>query len=474
MQTISKKFEIGFCIFRRDLRVADNPALFSALELCRKVVAIYDPVIDLRRLLGQNQQWWLGKALQELKINLAKLGVQLIFGQDNFNALNAAQELGVQAIFWNHVYLQDVFARDERLAIACGEAGIEVFAFKASLILNPWEIENKQGKPFRVFTPFYKELGRRYEKTELLPLPKPQETNFEVNPVQETSLALDLPQAPIDAGVAELWQPGEYAAHKVLANFCENKIEDYAAQRDFLALNATSNLSPYLHFGHLSPQQIILHVTKSSSSVSSKAFLRQLIWREFAWHLLYHFPKIATENFDKKFDNFAWINDEKKLELWQRAATGFPIVDAAMTELVKSGTMHNRARMVVASFLVKDLMLDWRHGEAFFWQHLVDADEANNLIGWQWTAGCGPDPAPFFRIFNPLLQSKKFDAEGAYIKKWLPLLKKLSKKYIHEPSKAPAKNLAEAGLELGKNYAWPIVDHSLVAKKSMAAYKQIK
>ncbi len=470
-----KHFALGLCIFRRDLRIDHNPALSSAIKNCNQVIGIYDDIVDKRRPLGINQQWWLTKSLALLKERLETLKIKLVFKPSDSDLCDVAKALRAGALFWNHLYLRDILAQDELLQQKCSAVNITTFKAAANLLLDPWEIKNKAGKPFRVFTPFYKQLSKQYKTVEILHAVPAQASSLEIS--APGVLAEDFTAQKFEAqnAVSTTWNPGEIGAQKTLQKFCAEKINAYQADRDFLAKAATSALSPHLHFGEISPTQILAQLVEIiGKNCGVKAFVRQLFWREFAWNLLYHFPEIETENFNAKFNKFAWTHDQQKFELWQNAVTGYPVVDAAMTELKATGIMHNRARMVVASFLVKDLMLHWRLGEDYFWKNLVDADEANNLIGWQWTAGSGPDPAPFFRIFNPMLQGKKFDPDGAYVRKWLPVLAQLGKKYIHEPWKAPIEILMRAGIVLGKNYPFPIVDHRPASKKALEAYRQIK
>lgn len=348
--------------------------------------------------------------------------------------------------------------------------------FNASLLFEPWEIENKSGKPYQVFTPFWKMCMSKGVPGELLPppkdLPAPEEWPESLS-TDELSL---LPEIDWDKGIRETWTPGENGAQDRLRQFVSHGIEDYARGRDEPALETTSRLSPHLHFGEIGPRQIwhaIQHAGLGREQAADK-FLSELGWREFSHHLLHHFPGTSEHALREEFRSFPWEHDDALFKAWQRGRTGYPFVDAGMRELWHTGWMHNRARMIVASFLTKDLLLPWQEGARWFWDTLVDADLANNTQGWQWTAGCGADAAPYFRIFNPVSQGEKFDAQGEYVRRWAPELAKLPDKYVHRPWDAPEEVLDEAEVVLGETYPKRIVDHSEARIRALDAYETVK
>jgi deoxyribodipyrimidine photo-lyase len=362
--------------------------------------------------------------------------------------------------------------RDSAVKTELHGRGIQAESFNANLLYEPWTIANKQGKPFQVFTPFWKACLASREPSS--PLPIPLRLNGFHKPIP--SVPLDelslLPSIPLDAGIQKLWRPGEEEAHQRLGEFLEEGIVNYSEQRNFPALEwGVSHLSPSLHFGEISPR-IIWQAAKQKygDNPAIEPYLRQLGWREFAHHLLFHFPHTPEIPLRKDFESFGWKTDLKGLEAWQKGLTGYPLVDAGMRELWATGWMHNRVRMVVGSFLVKDLLISWTEGARWFWDTLVDADLPNNTLGWQWIGGCGADAAPYFRIFHPVTQSEKFDPEGDYIKKWVPELARVPLPWIHKPWEAPSLILLQAGVTLGKTYPYPIVDHKTAREEALAAF----
>jgi deoxyribodipyrimidine photo-lyase len=357
------------------------------------------------------------------------------------------------------------------------ESDIEFRRFGGNLLVEPEKICNKQGGSFQVFTPFFKTLQQSDLIRKPIPAPSnmiPYDGTIKSDKIDDWEL---LPTKPNWAKGFEFWEIGETAARKKLDSFISTKIAQYADGRDFPAVNTTSLLSPHLRFGEISPAQIWEKVNFEFKNVPNdnyQKFLSELGWREFSYHLLTTYPDMANSPIKAQFAAIEWDNNQSLLEAWQSGKTGFPIVDAGMRELWRTGYMHNRVRMIVASFLIKDLLIDWRHGEKWFWDCLLDADFANNPASWQWVAGCGMDAAPYFRIFNPTTQSQKFDANGEYIKRWLPELRKLSAKYIHDPATAPKEILNNAGIVLGKTYPLPIVSHKSARERTLCAYGIIK
>lgn len=410
---------------RDDLRVADNPALHAAAQRGGKVAVVYilDEVGRGIRPLGSATKWWLHYSLVSLAESLEALGASLILRQGDaaVEIPKLVKELDAGAVFWNRRY---GLSRelDAGLKSSLKEDGLDVQSFQANLIFEPWTITSAEGNPYRVFTPFWKTCLERGAAREPLDVPD------SLDGADAASDDLDdwklLPTSPDWAGGLREWcEPGEDAAHERLENFIDDVLEDYH-RRDEPGLETTSGLSPYLRFGEISPLQIWhrmkQHLSPAAAKNASK-FMSEVGWREFNHNILFHFPKLATDNFRPEFDAFGWGDiDQTELEAWQQGRTGIPLVDAGMRELWQSGTMHNRVRMVTASFLVKNMLVDWRVGEQWFWDTLVDADEANNPGNWQWVAGSGADAAPYFRVFNPVLQAEKFDPAKKYISKWVP------------------------------------------------------
>lgn len=474
--------KIAILWFRKDLRLADNPALNAAVEHGRVVpVYIWAPDEEKPWQPGGASRWWLHQSLASLSLQLAERNSQLILRCGP--SLEMLQELieatGATTVYWNRRYEPAFVQRDKKIKQKLQGAGLTVESFNGSLLFEPWEIETKQGDPYKVFTPFWKSCLARGDNHEPLKAPKvlPAPDAWpESEELDEWQLE---PTIPWDDGMREFWDVGTDAANKQLKQFAKKSAADYEDQRNLMAEDGTSRLSPYLHFGEISPRQVWGAVQKAiendkSTKEGAETFLSEIGWREFAYHLLYHFPDTTTEPLREKFASFPWSKSKKNLERWQRGKTGYPVVDAAMRQLWHTGWMHNRARMVVASFLCKHLLLPWQRGAEWFWDTLVDADLASNTLGWQWTAGCGADAAPYFRIFNPMTQGEKFDPEGDYVRQWVPELAELPNKWIYRPWEAPDEVLEEAGVTLGKDYPKPIVDHSEARQAALDAYDEIK
>jgi deoxyribodipyrimidine photo-lyase len=386
------------------------------------------------------------------------------------------RETGATEVYWNRLYEPALIARDQII-----KAALPAQSFNASLLHEPWTIANQTGKPYQVFTPFYKACQFLGEPGRPLPAPAKVPTiagphryakrcrRGKVTSADFQRLEL-LPKRNWADGFSNYWKPGEAGALERLADFA---VEDYSVERDRPDHQGTSRLSPHLHFGEISPRQIWSGI-RASRRPQPEPYLRQLIWREFAHHLLYHFPHTPTEPLRAEFRAFPWENNPTHLKTWQKGRTGYPIVDAGLRELWATGWMHNRVRMIVASFLVKDLRLPWTAGAAWFWDTLVDADLTNNTLGWQWSAGCGADAAPYFRVFNPRLQGNKFDRDGHYVKKWVPELARLESRWIHAPHEAPVDVLRSAGVSLGDSYPTPLVDHAQARDEALTAYAHLK
>lgn len=470
--------------FRQDLRLADNPALLAAVERGVPVVPVYiwSPEDEGEWPPGAASRWWLHHALTDLDASLRKLGSRLIVrsGPTVETLVALARETKAEAVFWNRRCEPTAVQIERDVEDAFGRLGIARGAFHGNLLFDPRQTLNRQGAAFQVFTPYWKHCLSRPEPEK----PRPTPSHIPHPSKWPSSLKLAdlhlLPKAGWAGGIEETWNPGERAAGDRLAGFIGEALAGYDTGRDRPELIGTSRLSPYLHWGHISPRKV-WHAVRAAArrrpprfARQAAAYLRQLGWREFSHHLLVHFPHTTEEPLRPIFAGFPWVGERDNLNAWQHGRTGYPLVDAGMRELWHTGWMHNRVRMVVASFLVKHLLVPWQEGARWFWDTLVDADLANNTFGWQWSAGCGADAAPYFRIFNPVLQGRKFDPDGRYIRRWLPELAGLSEKRIHEPWAANTADLAESCLRLGRDYPEPIVDHSEARKRALEAYQRIK
>ncbi|ACI23155.1 deoxyribodipyrimidine photolyase [Coxiella burnetii Dugway 5J108-111] len=436
--------------FRQDLRLSDNPALVEAAKSADHLIPLYI-LDDQLKMLGDAQRWWLHHSLSSLQTALSKKGTSLILkkGDTKRVLLELIKKYKVEKIYWNRSYEPPYREIDTYLENRLPPLSVEIY--HSTLLTEPQKIKNKSGGYYKIFTPFWKHINASLQPRKTLAAPKKfsQHRAIKSDNLETWNL---LPKHPDWSQGFDQWKPGEKNAQIVLKKFIKENLKNYPAHRDRPDISSTSHLSPYLHFGEISIRQVWTAITQATIQdknlqKAADVFLRQLIWREFAYYLLWHFPQMGKSNFRNQFDNFKWKKNKNWLRAWQKGLTGYPIVDAGMRELWCTGYMHNRARMIVASFLVKDLMIDWREGEKWFWNTLLDADLANNALGWQWIAGCGLDAAPYFRIFNPILQSKKFDPDGTYIKRWIPELAKVPSKYIHYPADMPD-NISESPLKL--------------------------
>ncbi len=477
--------ETSILWFRLNLRLADNPALCAAQRSGGPVVPVYiwSPDEEHPWAPGGASKWWLHQSLAALEASLRAFGSRLILrrGPAVDTLLALAKEAGAKAVFWNRRYEPAVIARDQAVQAALRAEGIEAESFNATLLHEPWTIQNHSGKPFQVFTPFWRHCLSLDDPA--VPSAAPRKI---ASPKRwPESLELDdlelEPRLNWAKGFHRIWQPGEVGAAAALKEFLSRAFDHYGEKRNRPDVAGTSRLSPHLHFGEISPHQV-WHGIKSLAAQRGLAanewrrsqFLVEIGWREFAHHLLYYFPHTPAEPLREKFRRFPWRQDAAWLKAWQRGRTGFPIVDAGMRELWTTGWMHNRVRMIVASFLVKDLLISWQEGARWFWDTLVDADLANNTLGWQWTAGCGADAAPFFRVFNPGTQGEKFDPNGDYVRRWCPELATLPTDWIHRPDKAPAAVLRAAGLEPGRDYPQPIVSHAIAREVALEAFARVR
>jgi deoxyribodipyrimidine photo-lyase len=483
--------------FRDDQRLADNPALEHATATGHPVVCVYayDPDPWQTRLPGAAARWWLHESLRELDAALASLGGELtvLLGPERQVIDAFAAEIGAIKVCWNRRYSSAQRETDAAIKSALKERGIAVSTFNGHLLREPWTVATRDARPFQVFSAYWRAARREYSPEP--PRPAPGRIDFFPVPESATARAKDLaalalqPSAPDWAGgLRETWQCGEQGGQRRLQAFLARALAGYAGGRDIPAMHATSRLSPYLRFGNLSGRQIWYAALSaaqadghagnprgaSMTSANIDKFLDELGWREFSYYLLYHFAPLHRVNFKRQFDAMPWRADPKALRAWQCGETGYPLVDAGMRELWHTGWMHNRARMVAASFLVKHLLIDWREGEAWFWDTLVDADEASNPASWQWVAGSGADAAPYFRIFNPVLQSQKFDPQGDYVRRWVPELARLPDASIHAPWLAPSAQLAAASVRLGRDYPLPVVSHEQARMRALEAMERLR
>ena len=468
------------CWFRDDLRLADNPALAAAHASGRPLVLIYildDSSLESRPLGGASR-WWLDKSLRSLSERIAAKGGKLILskGQAETVIAEVVARTGACAVYWNRRY-GPARKIDERIKAALKRDGVEAHSFNGSLLVEPFALKTGSGGDFKVFTPFWKAL----QASITIPDPAPEPRTLAAGPklASDDIAAWDLHPSKPDwsTGFSAMWTPGELRARMRLREFLAGPVSGYTDGRNMPAQDSTSRLSPYMHFGEISPHQVwraARHAEESgeASPREVQKFLSEIAWRDFSHYLLYHDPEMGRLSWRRQFEAVEWRNGTKtELEAWKRGQTGYPIIDAGMRQLWTTGWMHNRVRMIVASFFAKDLLVHWRKGEEWFWDTLVDADEANNANGWQWTAGTGADAAPYFRVFNPVLQGEKFDPEGAYVREWVPELAKLPPRWIHHPWEAPAVVLTSAGVKLGDTYPQPIVDHDFARKRALETYK---
>ena len=474
--------------FRDDLRLADHPALHAAAKSGTPVVCLYVLDEESRALkapdarpLGSAARWWLAQSLRALQASLAELGSPLVLRKGPAAKVIAdlAREVDAGTVFWNEIAQAPHLTVAAEVTKALDEIGVSSQNFPGDLLVEPRAIRNKENRGLRVFTPFWRRVQSLGDPPKPLPAPKKLNGVPDIASDRLESWKLEPSKPDWAGGLRDHWTPGEASARKLLKSFLRGNVGSYAGDRDRPDRDGTSRLSPHLRFGEISPRQVwhaahFVAAEHPQLSGGIEKFLSELGWREFCRHLLFDVPDLAMRNLQPSFDDFPWKTDKKALRAWQRGLTGYPIVDAGMRELWHTGVMHNRVRMVVASFLVKHLLIDWRHGEQWFWDTLVDADAGSNPANWQWVAGCGADAAPYFRVFNPILQGEKFDPDGVYVRRWVPELKALPDNLIHQPWTATPLELASAGVTLGKNYPEPIVDHKVGRERALAAYKKTR
>ena len=462
---------------RQDLRLRDNPALQAAAKQGGPIIPVYILCDAEEREfpLGGASRWWLHRSLSELAEQLRSRGSQLsvLHGPALDCLRDAVARTGASAVFWNRRYEPASVARDLEVKKELRADGLVAESFNGALLREPWEIQNGSGHPYRVYTPFKRRVLENLDP----PAPSRAPAQWFAPRVWPKSVTLDelrlLPDIKWYGAMDEMWRPGEAGVHARLRASAKTPLASYAKTRDRPDRDGTSVLSPHLHFGEISARQVWHTLSGKGAKLRDSTFAGELLWREFAHHLIYHFPHTVLEPLDRRFERFAWSRDDAQLQAWQRGRTGIPIVDAGMRQLWATGWMNNRVRMIVASFLVKNLRIHWLQGARWFWDTLVDADLPNNTMNWQWVAGSGADAAPYFRIFNPVTQSAKFDPDGEYVRHWVPELARLEVPHIHAPHAAPAAVLQAARVQIGATYPAPLVDLAESRRAALAAYQAL-
>lgn len=468
----------AICWFRYDLRLDDNPAFAAAIASSDGVLPVFilDSVNAGIHYHGAASRVWLHHSLNALNDSLDN---QLFCAKGDPTKIleKLVKKYEITHVFWNRVYEPWQIKRDRSIKKKLKEQNIHAQSFQGNFLYDPLKIQKKDGTPYKVFTPFYRKGCLVNQPKPLLPVSTTEKPILIKTNTSVASLSL-LPDQNWHQSMINHWQPGEIGAANQLSLFIKKGLNGYKKSRDFPSLNGVSKLSPHLHFGEISVNRLWYAIQSAAIQQQceddANHFLSELGWREFSNYLLFHFPDLPYNNFQSKFDHFPWHKNKHHLSAWQKGMTGYPLIDAGMRELWQTGFMHNRVRMICGSFLVKNLLIHWHEGERWFWETLVDADLANNSAGWQWVAGSGADAAPYFRIFNPVTQSEKFDPDGDYIKRFVPELSKLPNKHIHKPFDTPKDVLKNAGVTLGESYPNPIVDLKITRESALEAYKTIK
>ncbi len=471
------KLKLGIHWFRQDLRLKNNPSIESLAKKVDKIIPIF--IFDPKQRIGSVSKWWLEQSLKSLSNDLVKNGGKInIFVGNPFDIITSLiLENKIDSFHWNRLY--DIYSinRDKKIKSSILSTSIDCETFNGYLLNEPWNIKNKSGSFFKVFTPYWRHCDEitknKYFKN------KKSNPNFLNISLKNSKKIEDLNLTNKNTNwtdkIYSNWIPGERNAQLQLNDFIANKANNYSIGRDRPDQNLTSKISPHLHFGEISPLQIYKEVSlsKKIDRDNKIKYLAEIGWRDFSYNLLYHYPDMTKNPIQDKFNNFPWLKDNKNLKKWQKGFTGIPIVDAGMRQLYKTGWMHNRVRMIVGSFLTKNLLLHWKHGEEWFFDTLVDADIGSNSAGWQWISGCGADASPYFRIFNPILQGQKFDPIGNYVKKYVPELNNVNNKYIHNPWEMSEENQISCGCKIGKDYPAPIVDLKETRNRALSAFKTI-
>lgn len=466
--------DIAIHWFRQDLRLSDNPSLTMASQH-DNVLPIYilDESNANSHSMGGASKWWLESSLQSLNKSIG--GKLSVYEGNPIDILkDIISRLNISGIYWNRCYEPWRIQRDTKIKKYLDRQNIKAESFNGSLLWEPWNIKNKNGRPYGVFTPFYRK-GCLQQESPRKPLAAPKNSRY----FFDSQKSIDIDQLKLLSNFSwheklnKHWVIGEKGASVRLKKFIDRGLPKYKKGRNIPSKDYVSRLSPYLHFGEISPNQLWHDIRNVIDDENSDHFCSELGWREFSNNQLYYNPDLPNNNLQAKFNNFPWIVDEKKLDAWKKGETGIPMVDAGMRELWQTGYMHNRVRMIVGSFLVKNLRIHWNYGERWFWDTLIDADLANNSASWQWVSGCGSDAAPYFRIFNPVIQGQKFDSEGEYIRKYVPEISSLPNKYLSSPWDAPKYVLKDANIILGQTYPKPIVDLKRSRDAALVAFKSI-
>ena len=467
----------GIFWIREDFRIDNNPALSFATNNHENVIALYiynNNEFDNKR---EAQKWWLFKSLESIKTELSKFKINLeILKGDELDIFSKLKKKDNVCIYWNKIYEPDVISKGKKIRDLFIKNEIEYKYFKGNILNEFQEVTKNDGTPFKVFTPFWRTAEQIYlnqpPSKNYTVKKKTKDINFFKNSLDLKNI---LPNKKWYEKFDKYWKVSENDSQKILKDLLENKIKDYGTNRDIPSVNGTSRLSPYLKFGQIHVNTIWKKCSElKSKGIGYRKYINELGWREFSHSLINYFPEFLKGNFRKEFDKFPWAKNEKFLKAWKKGMTGYPIVDAGMRELYETGWMHNRIRMVVGSFLVKHLRINWIEGEKHFRNCLLDFNKANNVAQWQWVAGCGADAAPYFRIFNPILQGEKFDKEGIYVKKWVPELNKVPAKFIHKPWEMEIKYQEAIKTIIGKDYPQPIVIHEKARAAALDAFQSLK
>lgn len=465
---------------RQDLRIFDQPAFAAAAKTGKPLILLYilNPHHEGTRELGTSSRWWLHQSLVKFSKIVSRKGADFVLrqGQPLQILQEILKETQADTVYWNRCYEPEIFEQDRRIIHFLEQQGTKVETFSSFLLVEPWELSTKAGRPYQKFAHFWKSLQEHFVAKPLIEAPQSWAPYSKALPgIALDSLDMSSSSGGRSQNLQSAWIPGAAMAQDQLQRFVTDALLHYETNRDFPAFPGTSRLSAHLHFGEISPCQIWHAVQKANCPEPARMlYLKELAWREFNYHLLFHYPSLPQKNLRPTFNYFPWIENPLHFEAWTLGQTGYPMVDAGMRELLQTGFMHNRVRMITASFLTKHLRLPWQMGEVWFWEHLVDADLANNAANWQWVAGSGIDSAPYFRIFNPVLQGEKFDPEGAYVRKYIPELARLPNSWLHKPWLAPQAILVAAQVELGKTYPGPLVDHKQARQQALAAYHTAK
>ena len=467
--------DINILWFRKDLRLMDNPALVEA-NLNAEIIPIFilDDTNPKENKMGAASRVWLYHSLKSLNISMQKK-INFYSG-DPFKIISELiNSYNINGVYWNRCYEPWEIRRDKKIKDLLKIKKVKAKSFNGSLIREPWEVLKEDQTPYKVFTALYKKAYLNSDiKVEVIN--EPTKINYSTKIFSSNTLDTLklLPNLSWADNIIKYWKVGEKNAHLKMTEFFKKGIDDYKEGRNFPFKKNVSRLSPHIHFGEISPKQLWVKTKSISSNKNTEHFVSEICWREFSYYLLYHFPNLPKDNLQKKFNNFPWKDNNYNFDSWKKGKTGYPIIDAGMRELYETGYMHNRVRMIVASFLVKNLLIHWHKGERWFWDCLFDADLANNSASWQWVAGSGADAAPYFRIFNPVTQGVKFDVDGQYTKQYVPELKDMPNKYLFSPWEAPDDVLNKANVVLGGNYPKPIIDIKESREKALYSFSLIK